>query len=41
MRILHVVLEKKMFFPLAMTYSMWDLSFPTRDQTYTPCIGST
>ena len=31
------------FFPLvlAMPYGMWDLSFPTSNQTHTPCSGST
>ena len=28
-------------FILAMPHGMWDLRFPTRDRTYSPCIGST
>ena len=27
-------------FVLAMPRGMWDLGFPSRDQTHAPCIGS-
>ena len=30
----------RFFFFLAMLFSMWDLSSPTRDRTQAPCIGS-
>lgn len=29
------------FFFLALLHSMWNLGSPTRDQTHSPCIGST
>lgn len=29
------------FFFFAVPLSMWDLSFPTKDQTHVPCSGST
>ena len=31
---------KSYFFFLALLCSLWDLSSPTRDQTWTPCSGS-
>ena len=35
-----ILILANLFFFLAISLSMWDLSSPTRDQTHIPCIGN-